>query len=220
MSGRGLILLAGGRGTRMGSSLPKQFIDLRGKPIVHYSLELFEKCGLFNEIVIVCSKLYRCYFPSFTGRFADPGPRRQDSTASGEKELSKHIDSIVIHDAARPFIQLKDLEALIQAGEKIGVASLGHPVKWTVKESDASGVVIRTLNREQIWEIQTPQYLKREIAKLGIAASQERKECVTDDVSLAELIGHPVKLVKGSDKNLKITTPFDLKLAEEIVSNG
>jgi 2-C-methyl-D-erythritol 4-phosphate cytidylyltransferase len=217
---RGLILLAGGIGSRMQSSLPKQFLLLNDKPIALHSLELFEQSGLFDEIVIVCHTTYRHYFSDFKGHFADPGARRQDSVASGEKMLSTEIENLVIHDAARPFVTLDALQKLIQKGEEVGAATLGLPVKWTVKESEEDGLVKRTLNRTCVWEIQTPQFIKRELAQKGLQKALQENLTVTDDVSLAELLQHPVQLVQGPDHNLKITTPLDLKVAREVLSHG
>jgi 2-C-methyl-D-erythritol 4-phosphate cytidylyltransferase len=220
MSRLGLILLAGGIGSRMKSKTPKQFLQLGKKCVAMHSLDLFSHSGLFEEIVIVCAKPYRHYFQNFKGRFAEPGSRRQDSVASGEKLLSPQIDAVVIHDAARPFITLGSLQTLLEKGTKVGAATLGLPIKWTVKECETGGLVKRTLDRSNIWEIQTPQFLRRDLVKEGLKKADQEQLTVTDDVSLAELLGHPVQLVEGPDHNIKITTPIDMHIATRVIELG
>ena len=201
-----IILLAGGMGTRMQSQIPKQFLQLGNKPIALHSYDLFQKLNL--EIVVVVNEDYHHLFPG--ALFAAPGKRRQDSVESGLAKCSK--EWILVHDSARPFITLEMVEKLYSAAKKTGAATTGMPMIATVKQACCQNLVEKTLDRDRIWEIQTPQIVRREILIEGFAKGCE----VTDDVSLAELVGIPVQLVEGSRFNMKITTADDLILARKL----
>lgn len=213
-----LILLAGGKGLRMGTALPKQFLTLHKKPIAHYSLEAFLSYPEIQEVVVVCDPAYRHFFSSYPVKFALPGERRQDSVYHGFQMTSEHSHWLCIHDAARPFVEHKMIERLIGEGKKVGAATVGMPIKYTVKLAKEPLLVDYTLNREQVWEIQTPQFLRRDILHQGFQIAHERQLTVTDDVAFAELLAHPVKLVEGSHSNLKITTREDLIVAEQLLT--
>ena len=203
-----LILLAGGRGTRVESSTPKTFIPLNGKPIILHSFDLFSSMEEIEEIVVVCPKAYRHLFPANT-LFASPGKERQDSVQNGF--LKTTGQTLLIHDGARPLVSQRDVLKLLEEGSSVGAATLGAPTKNTTKQVTSTHHVEKTLNRTLLFDIYTPQLLRREVYKKGFEAAGKT---FTDDVSLAENIGHPVKIVLGSSNNLKITTPIDLKLAE------
>ncbi len=204
-----LILLAGGLGSRMGSNIPKVFLPLKNKAIILHSFDLFSSMKEISEIVIVCPKEYHHLFPQNTC-FAPPGEERQDSVQNGFRKTTG--ETILIHDGARPFITRGDVLKLIQEGSPIGAATLGAPTKNTIKQVNSSSLVEKTLDRSKLYEMYTPQLLKRELLERGFAAAKEKK--LTDDVALAEFIDHPVKIVTGSTFNIKITHPIDLKLAE------
>ncbi|MCC5831681.1 MAG: 2-C-methyl-D-erythritol 4-phosphate cytidylyltransferase [Chlamydiales bacterium] len=203
-----VILLAGGKGSRMGTALPKQFLLLDERPIACRSLEIFLNHSAVSEVIVVCASAYRPFFSGYDVQFANPGERRQDSLFNG-LAFARH-EWVCVHDAARPYLTRELLTRLIDEGKEIGAATLAMPVKNTVKESDESGFVRSTPDREYIWEVQTPQLLTKEVLLKGFAYADKHGLTVTDDVSLAELIGHPVKLVPGSYENIKITTPEDL----------
>lgn len=208
-----VILLAGGKGTRMGTPIPKVFLPLKGKPIVLHSFELFQSFEKVTEIIVVCPPNYQYLFPSNT-LFALPGNTRQDSVKNGfKKTTSPHI---LIHDGARPFIPQQSVETLIDVGCTFGAAALGIPMTSTVKEVNTDLTVTKTLSRSSLYTIQTPQFLKREILEQGLQAATSQNLNLTDDVALAELINHPVKIVLGSPLNIKITHLEDLHLAESI----
>ncbi len=215
-----VILLAGGKGMRMGNSTPKQFLSLYGKPLVLHSFFLFAKFPGIREIIVICEEQYRSLFPTMQSpaiHFADPGVRRQDSVWNGFSKVARESQLICIHDCARPFLSMDDCRAVIEEGWKHGAAVLATPVKNTIKASTEDGFVENTLNRSFLWDIQTPQVIIPEWLREGFKRAKELDDCtVTDDVSLVELLGYPVKLVKGSDSNFKITTPTDLSLAESL----
>lgn len=209
-----LILLAGGTGQRMNRQIPKQFLPLDNKPIALHSLEVFSQLEEIEEIIVVCHPTYNPLFTSFTDRFALPGERRQDSVYNGLQKVSSHAEWVCVHDSARPFITIDLVRSLFREGRDADALSLAMPVKNTLKEIGAHNEVHRTLDRSKIWEIQTPQLLKKRVLEAGFAYAHSHAVTVTDDVSLAELIGHPVRLVTGTYENIKITTPEDLIFAE------
>lgn len=210
-----IILLAGGIGRRMGSAHPKQFLPLEGQPIALHSFYLFRQMPEVDEIIVVCAPEYRTLFPEGT-LFATPGKERQDSVFNGLQQTSGTL--ICIHDAARPMVTEAMTRRVLEAAAEHGAATVGMPVKFTVKEANDEGFVQRTPDRKFIWEIQTPQALRRDLLEQGFALAHEKQITVTDDASLAELVGHPVKLVKGAYSNIKITTPEDLILAEQLTT--
>lgn len=204
-----VILLAGGTGTRMGTSVPKQFLDLDGKPIARYSFDLFKSLDYVSQIVVVCPKMYREIFPPET-TFAEPGERRQDSVYHGFLETARGVDLICIHDAARPFLSKKDVDKLLEEALLSKAATLACPVRYTVKEV-TDGLIQKTLDRTNLYEIHTPQMIAPEILEEGFKKAALENLSVTDDVSLVELLKRPVSVVQGSPKNIKITYPDDLQ---------
>lgn len=214
-----VILLAGGTGSRMQSTTPKQFLEIDLKPIACYSFELFLQIPEIDEIIVVCAPDFRSCFKSNSKPvvFALPGERRQDSVFNGLQASSHPL--ICIHDAARPFIDASLVSRVLAAGHHYGAATAAMPVKFTIKEVDTDQFVRNTPDRNLLWEIQTPQVLHREILIQGFAHAHQNKLTVTDDVSLAELINKQVKLVEGSHTNIKITVPSDLAIACQLIKS-
>jgi len=219
-----VVLLAGGKGTRMESSVPKQYLSLKGKPLALYSFECFLSLIEVQEIVVVCDPSYEnlfreCYKKwksAIKVRFALPGELRQDSTWNGIQELEG--DPLVcVHDAARPIIKADQVRLVVKAASKYGAAVLGVPMKSTIKVCDAFQQVVSTLDRSTLWEIQTPQVIRLNLLKQGFDFAKENFLSVTDDVSLVELLGKPVKIVEGSFHNIKVTTPEDFLLASQLI---
>lgn len=211
-----LILLAGGVGSRMLSSTPKQFLLLNSKPLILHSFDQFIKMDFIDEIVVVVEKEKESLFSSKEKKlsFADPGKRRQDSVMSGLLKVSKDVELIVVHDGARPFVTKEMTLKLIEEATKSQAATLAVPLKFTVKKAYSDRTIVETLNRDHLWEIQTPQAISKNLLLKGFEKAVREDLTVTDDVSLVELLGRPVKLVEGSYKNIKVTTPDDLLIAE------
>ena len=219
------ILVAGGSGSRMDSELPKQFMDLAGKPVAAYSLDLFERCKLIDEVILVVSEDYLAYS---SGELVDKyaykkihkittgGESRQESVFAGLSACPPTSDIVVIHDAARPLLTMDLLERTIMKAEETDAAILAVPAKESVKLSDGE-TVTRTLLRDSVWIAQTPQTFKFEkildAHRRGEAAEYE----ATDDSELYEKYRGQVAVVRGSYNNIKITTQADFILAREII---
>ncbi len=211
-----LILTAGGTGSRFGAPLPKQFLLLHGKPIVRYSLELFDAMEEISEIIVVADPAYRSIFEGTRKKivFAEPGPERWNSVYNGFKKCSPQADLVLTHDSARPFIDKATVLAVIEAALLVGAAAPGAPIVNTVKQCSLSRIIEKTVERSLLWEVQTPQALKPDLFRRGLALVSEKSLPITDDLSLAELLGQPAQIVPSSPRNFKITTPFDWNLAE------
>lgn len=212
------ILLAGGVGSRMGSSTPKQFKKLKGKILALYSFEFFHNFDPIDEIIVVCATPYRNLFHSSKKHlaFADPGSRRQDSVFQGLCKTASSSKLICIHDAARPFIEKSAVERLIETALKNNAAALASPLVNTLKQVDEKRNVIKTLPREELWEIQTPQAIRRELLFQAYALAKKTDIQATDDLSLIEALQLPTTVVPSSSHNIKITTPFDWVVAETL----
>lgn len=213
-----VLLLAGGKGARMQTAIPKQYLVLNNKPIARYSYDLFAAMEEISEIIVVCEPEFESVFVSNLKspkiKFAKPGILRQDSVYSGLQEIMSDSTLVITHDSARPFIDHSLIRRAIRAGIEYGAATVGMPVKFTVKECDDQAFAKKTPERSKLWEIQTPQVMKTSLLKAGFELLKAQNLIVTDDMMLIEAQGHPVKLIEGSYRNIKITTPEDMKTAE------
>lgn len=213
-----VILLCGGTGKRLGTSLPKQFLPLKNKPVFAYSLDVFLSMPEVGEVVVAVAPQYRELFPNDPRIvFAKPGKERQDSVQNSLLASKKSLPFIAVHDAARPFITVELVRKVLAAAISAEAAAPALAVPLTIKQANTNGTVIKTLPRHDLFAIQTPQIVKRERLLEGF--EKAKGQLVTDDLSLVELLGISPLLVKGEEKNLKITTSLDLALAELLVSH-
>lgn len=218
------ILLAGGKGSRFKGSIPKQFYELQGRPVIEYSLDILLNVEHIEEVVIVCDPAHREDFsiPQNTDTrvsFALPGKERQDSVFNGLQACNSSSNYILVHDSARPFIEKRFVISAIETAFAHKACAVGMPLKFTVKSLKKKQMVDQTLNREKIWEVQTPQVLERDLMEEGYRLIHKDNLSITDDVSLAELLGREVKLELASYQNLKITTYEDILFARSILSH-
>lgn len=226
-----VVLLAGGVGKRMGAAIPKQYLELMGQPIATYSLATFAAMPQVGEIVIVCDPSWRYIFEERLAQLSStssnrqlpaihwalPGAERQDSVCNGLQQVRPEAQIVAVHDSARPMVTAADAARCMQDGLVVGAAVLGVPVKPTIKEVDSDMNVIKTLNRAKLWEVQTPQCIRPDLLREGFRLVKEKGLEVTDDVSIIEAMGLPVKITAGSYTNIKVTTPDDMSVAEKFL---
>jgi 2-C-methyl-D-erythritol 4-phosphate cytidylyltransferase len=240
MGNVGFVLLAGGTGSRMKASMPKQYLPLRGVPVLHHSLDLFlerlpEYCkskGVSppDHVVLVMDPSYQPEYQPIIDKypdgqlsFANPGVERQGSVENGLNKLvevsSGKCEFAAIHDSARPLVTIDEVCNVVSDAQEHGAAVLGVPCKATIKESEDGAFVLRTINRARLWEVHTPQVVRIETLLKGFKKVEDEGLEVTDDVSIVEALGDPVKLTLGEYTNLKITTPEDMDVANAILED-
>lgn len=217
------IVPAAGSGTRMKAALPKPLLKIDGKPIIVHTLEALAKNRDIKIIIVAVNKDNLNRFKKVLGRykigkslvFVSGGRTRGDSVENCLKQVSGETDFVLIHDAVRPFISQALISRLIRDVKESQAIICGVPVKATIKKVTRQLIVAQTLDRENIWEIQTPQVFDK--ALLTEAYKRYGNSPGTDDASLVEKMGQKVKVIEGSYFNIKITTPEDLVLARAIL---
>ncbi|HEY3383437.1 MAG TPA: 2-C-methyl-D-erythritol 4-phosphate cytidylyltransferase [Vicinamibacterales bacterium] len=218
------IIAAGGRGRRLGADVPKQLLSIGGRPMLEWSVRAFLGCGCVDEVVVVVPPDVAEDPPSYLRgvgvKVVAGGLRRQDSVANGFEATSPASDVVVIHDAARPFVDARMIARSIDAARESGAAIAAVAARDTVKWSPAGTgddrrVIERTLPRESVFLAQTPQAFRREVLRDAVALG--RQVDATDEAALAERAGHPVRLIEGSPRNIKVTTREDLAIAEALL---
>lgn len=221
------IVLAAGQGKRMGTKIQKQYLELNGKPVVYYSLAVFEKSPLIDEIILVVGKDQETYCRrEIVDRYGfqkvkqivEGGAERYHSVYHGLCSVNKATDYVFIHDGARPFVNEEMIERAYEMVCVEGACVVGMPVKDTIKIVDEQLYARETPPRKDVWLVQTPQVFSYHLVMEAYQKLLEREGDltvqVTDDAMVVEVIlGHPVKMTKGSYENIKITTPEDLKTA-------
>jgi 2-C-methyl-D-erythritol 4-phosphate cytidylyltransferase/2-C-methyl-D-erythritol 2,4-cyclodiphosphate synthase len=221
----GAIIVAAGRGDRMGTSVPKQLLDLGGRPVLQHSVRLFDRHPAVTELVVVLPPALVGQSATVVGptartcRVVAGGVRRQDSVAAGAAALSDQVEIVLVHDAARPFADEALIDRVVAGVKHHGAAVPALAARDTVKQRGPTGCVERTLARDEIWLAQTPQGFRRDVL---LAAFQEadRGGEATDEAMLVERAGLPVAIVDGDPRNVKITTPDDLAVARARLSNA
>lgn len=217
------IVLAAGKGKRMGTKIHKQYLSLGGYPLIYYSLRAFASSPLIDEIILVaaegeeiyCKKeIVEKYNIEKVSRVVAGGKERYHSVWNGLQLVEKGY--VFVHDGARPFVDEGIIERAYEAVTESRACVVGMPVKDTVKLSDENGYVKETPERSRMWTVQTPQVFDTELLKKAFQLLMSTRHIqVTDDAMVVEqMLGHPIKLVQGSYENIKITTPEDLEVAE------
>lgn len=218
------IVLAAGRGRRMGGGLPKQFLSLAGRPLLFHALKAFELADSVDRVVLVapadrvdrCREDVRAWGIGKVTSVVAGGEKRQDSVAEGLGAVPATASVIAVHDGARPLILPEQIDAVVGLAREKGSAALGTPVTDTVKEIEG-GRVLRTLDRSRMWRVQTPQAFRAPILREAHGEAARRGCLGTDDASLVEQLNAPVHVAPGREDNLKITAQEDLAMAESIL---
>lgn len=230
------IVLSAGQGKRMGTSVQKQYIELQGKPIIYYTLSVFQKSEIIDDIILVVGKdqlkyvqeeIVRKYHFAKVKTVVEGGHERYASVWQGLKarEYDKYYENIqdgyvFIHDGARPFVDEEMLERAYDTVRKYKACVAGVPSKDTIKLINEEQFAVTTPEREYVWAVQTPQVFEKTLIFEAYARLME-EECVhvTDDAMVVEqMMRLPVKLFEGSYENIKITTPEDLDIARIFLS--
>lgn len=220
------IILAGGKGKRMGSAISKQFIDIKGKPIIYYTLKKFSENKKIDNIIVVLPEYEVKYFKENIlkkyelriNKIVIGGKERQDSVYNALKSLkNSSTDIVLIHDGARPFISERIINEGIKFAEIYGAAAPGVMPKDTIKVKNEKNFSIDTPNRANLVSIQTPQVFKFDEILECHEKIRYNGEKVTDDTMVVEKYGYSVYLYDGEYTNIKVTTPEDLILAERLI---
>ena len=221
------IVLAGGAGKRMGSSTSKQFLLLDNKPILVHTLQVFQECkpvdGIYlvvnhRDLPLIQEEILETYHFSKIMKLVIGGRLRQDSVRNGLEAIDESCDVVIIHDAARPFVSPAFVEKSIFLMEMFDAVVPGIPARDTIKVISKEGFVLKTLERDALWHIQTPQTFKYDLIAKAYREGMAKKLCGYDDSTFMEYLGKKVKVVEGSPYNIKITTPEDLLIARGILA--
>ncbi len=220
------IIAAAGAGTRMASDRPKQFLLLAGMPIIIHTLNRFEQCDSINEVIVVLPAEESAGFLSLAGKYGlrkiarvvPGGATRADSVKRGLMAIRAATAEIVaVHDGVRPFVTVEEIEATIAAARTDGAAILAAPVTDTIKQV-ADGRIVKSLDRAVLRRALTPQCFRYQILCDAYQRADVSDRSLTDESALVEHLGHPVTIVEGSARNIKITTTEDLAIAEAILA--
>lgn len=213
----------------MGKPIPKMLLKLCGKPLLYWTLKNLENCSAVGAIVLVAPHAYLKKFESLVRscrakkvvQIIEGGKERVDSTRNALPWIPQECEWIGIHDGARPFVAPQLMDACFKGAHFTGAAILALPAKDTVKLVGANNNIERTIPRSQVWLAQTPQVFSRDILNKMYPPKKSLKKndhsVFTDDSLLAESLGVSVRVIPGSDENIKITTPLDLLLGEAIL---
>ena len=212
------IMVAAGRGTRMGPNIDKLFLEVAGAPVVAHAWERLEEAESIDEIIVVIRDGLKGAFEDLAAtlelekpfRFVTGGKERQDSVWNGLQAVSAGTQIVAIQDGARPCTSAELINATVDAAREMGAAVAAQRVTDTIKQSDDGRLIARHLDRSRLWAVQTPQSFRVEIIRQALAAVRAKGLLVTDDTAACELIGQPVKLVESTRPNPKVTVPGDL----------
>lgn len=219
------LIVAGGKGARMGGGVDKLFLTVAGRPVVEHTWERFDRTPCIAEVVLVIrdglQPGYEAMAAQFGAtkphRFVVGGGERQDSVWNGLQALDPEAQIVAIQDGARPCTSPDLIAATIQAAHEIGAAVAAQPVSDTIKASEDGVTIARHLRRATLWAVQTPQTFRVDVIRRALARVREQGLQVTDDTAACELIGQAVKLVATEAPNPKVTVPTDVPYIEMLL---
>ena len=224
------IIVAAGEGARMKGKMRKQYLNLSGRPVLAYSIIAFDSCSLIKDIFIVVpkedieycqNKILSLLDLKKSIKLVPGGAKRQDSVYNGLQAINKkNIETVVIHDGVRPFINPEDLKECILGSKKYGACILATAAIDTLKRVGESDIIATTVPRENIWLAQTPQAFQYDLILKAHETARRYGYFGTDDASLVERLGANVKIINGSRFNIKITKKEDLAIAKAMLNGG
>jgi 2-C-methyl-D-erythritol 4-phosphate cytidylyltransferase len=219
------IIAAAGTGSRMASDRPKQFLQLAGTPIIFHTLKPFELCDSIQEVIVVLPAESSAPFLAEAGkhglrklaRVVPGGATRADSVKRGLAAVrSATAEIVAVHDGVRPFVTVEEINSTVEAAREHGAAILATPITDTIKLVEG-GAVVRTLERRDLRQALTPQCFRYELLRRAYEQVDVNDPSLTDESVLVERLGEQVAIVEGSRRNIKITTPHDLLIAEALL---
>ena len=217
----GAVIVAAGSASRMGG-IDKVMAELGGEPMIWRTVRAFQECDAVSEIVVVTREDLILPITALCREYAKVtavvagGKSRQESVGKGLSALSKEIKLAAIHDGARPLINWQLIDWVIRAANTYGAAAPAIPVKDTIKTVEG-GIVVNTPDRSKLRAVQTPQVFDIDLLKGALLKAYQDGAEVTDDCAAVERLGMKIKIVEGDERNLKVTTPMDLKIAEMLL---
>ncbi len=219
------IVIAAGSGKRFNSTIPKQFIEILGKPLLIHTLERFERCDAVSEVILVLSSDVIGDLTNIAGKFelqkikkiVSGGATRAESVFEGFRSVEPSAEIVAVHDGARPLVSVDEISRTIEKAKETGAACLVAEVTDTIKEIDGDKFA-GTLDRRKLRRALTPQAFRYEILQKALLHA-DLGEDVTDECCLVEKLGHEIAFVEGNPKNIKITRPEDLIFAEAMLKN-
>jgi 2-C-methyl-D-erythritol 4-phosphate cytidylyltransferase len=223
------IVVAAGRGSRVGGAQAKQFREISGIPIIIHTLGRFERCATIDEMVVV---LPEGALGEFAAKVSAHGLRKQARAVAGGETRAESVwrglqtlnekttNVVAVHDGVRPFVRPDEIDGVVREADASGAAILAAPAVETIKEAE-EGAVLRTLERKRLWSAQTPQCFRYELLRRAYELALADGLDATDDSALVErLSGVAVRIVEGGAHNIKITTPQDFALAEILLKSS
>ena len=220
------IIPAAGMGVRLKSSVIKPLILLAGKPILIYSLEILQSCSLVESIILVGPKNHLADFRKMIQRYRlnkvkaiiAGGATRAESVRNGLACLDEDTELVLIHDGVRPLVTKKIVEAAVRLAQRHSAVVAAVPVKPTIKKINPKTLCVEeTLDRNILWEAQTPQIFRRDLLEKAHAKPNSHRGSPTDDAMMVEALGIRVRVLPGDEANIKITTPEDLTMAAALL---
>ena len=223
-----VVIVSAGRGSRMKADINKQFLKLQNKEVIAHTIDKFYNNENIGEIIVVVredeAEFFKINIIEKYGykniKIAFGGSERQDSVYNGLKMVDENCKIVLIHDGARPFVNNETIDSAIESAKENKCVIVGVPVKDTIKVIDENNNVCDTPDRSTLWSIQTPQVFDYSLIMKAHEKAREDNYYGTDDSMLMEYFGQKVKVVEGSYNNIKITTPEDLKIGEEILKEN
>ena len=220
----GAVIVAAGTASRMGG-IDKVMAPLKGEPMIVHTVRAFQNCDVIREIVIVTREdllapiMDLCHGFNKVQAVIVGGASRQESVERGLDMMSAGTKLVAVQDGARPLITWQVIDRTVRAANSYGAAAPAVPVKDTIKVV-AGGIVKETPDRSALQAVQTPQVFDLDLLKGALAKARMEDAAITDDCSAVELLGMSVKIVEGDERNIKVTTPIDLKIAELLLEDG